>query len=109
MESPGVGGLGCLDARVAHFPAGVRAPQFGWNAVVAGRDCALLRDGYAYFANSYRLPAAPAGWATATADHGGAFVAAMERGSVLACQFHPELSGSYGAQLLARWLQGRGC
>ncbi|TVQ81830.1 MAG: imidazole glycerol phosphate synthase subunit HisF [Phycisphaeraceae bacterium] len=27
----------------------------------------------------------------------------MERGSVLACQFHPELSGAWGLGLLARW------
>jgi imidazoleglycerol phosphate synthase glutamine amidotransferase subunit HisH len=39
------------------------------------------------------------------ADHGGPFVAAMERGSVLACQFHPELSGAWGLGLLQKWLQ----
>jgi imidazoleglycerol phosphate synthase cyclase subunit len=35
------------------------------------------------------------------------FVAALERGPVLACQFHPELSGAYGAALIARWMTGR--
>jgi imidazoleglycerol phosphate synthase cyclase subunit len=34
-------------------------------------------------------------------------VAALERGATLACQFHPELSGAYGAALLERWLSGR--
>ena len=28
----------------------------------------------------------------------------MERGAVLACQFHPELSGVWGSDLLRRWL-----
>jgi len=32
-------------------------------------------------------------------------VAAMERGAVLACQFHPELSGRFGLALLSRWLK----
>jgi len=38
------------------------------------------------------------------ADYGGPFVAAIERGPVLACQFHPELSGQWGAALIDRWL-----
>ena len=45
------------------------------------------------------------GCAIATAEHGGRFVAALEQGRVLACQFHPELSGAYGQELIARWLE----
>jgi imidazoleglycerol phosphate synthase glutamine amidotransferase subunit HisH len=29
----------------------------------------------------------------------------MERGRVIGCQFHPELSGDYGAALLSRFLE----
>ena len=93
----------------ATFPDGGRAPQFGWNKVTAQAGCRLLQDGYAYFANSYRVRAVPDGWHAATADHGGPFVAAMERGAVLACQFHPELSGRYGIELLRRWIGGAAC
>ena len=64
----------------------------------------LLEGGYAYFANSFRATAAP-GWTVATATHGGRYVAAMERGNVLGCQFHPELSGAYGEALLSRFLE----
>jgi len=103
-ESPGVAGLGIVDASVTRFPSSVRTPQFGWNQVHASDDCNLLDSGYAYFANSYRAVAAP-GWRVASADHGGPFVAAMERGSVIGCQFHPELSGDYGAALLSRFLE----
>ncbi len=42
------------------------------------------------------------------ADHGGRFVAAVERGPQLACQFHPELSGAWGLSLLRRWLAWEG-
>lgn len=66
----------------------------------------LLRAGTFYFANSYCLRAAPPGWRVATADYGGTFVAAMERGRTLACQFHPELSGPAGKALLRAWLEG---
>lgn len=104
-ESPGVPGLGVLDAVVRRFPAGPRVPQLGWNLVVPGDGARLLAPGHAYFANSYRLASIPPGWSGALAEHGGPFVAAIERGVVLACQFHPELSGPWGQALLARWLR----
>ena len=89
---------------LARYPHGVRVPQFGWNKVEAGDESLLLESGYAYFANSYRALEAP-GWRVATAEHGGTFVAAVERGNVIGCQFHPELSGAYGAALLSRFLE----
>jgi imidazole glycerol phosphate synthase glutamine amidotransferase subunit len=103
-ESPAARGLGIVKGSLARFPKGVRVPQFGWNEVEAGDDSLLLESGYAYFANSYRALEAP-GWRVATAEHGGVFVAAMERGNVIGCQFHPELSGAYGAALMSRFLE----
>ncbi|MCG8557839.1 MAG: imidazole glycerol phosphate synthase subunit HisH [Proteobacteria bacterium] len=102
-ESPEARGLGVLDGGVTRFPAGVRCPQFGWNRVEAPAGARYLRSGYAYFANSYCLRSAPEGWRAAQTDHGGPFVSAVESGDVVACQFHPELSARYGAELLARW------
>jgi imidazole glycerol-phosphate synthase subunit HisH len=106
-ESSGVAGLGIIGAQVTRFDqgAGVRVPQFGWNHVEPEADSTVLRPGYAYFANTYRLGAMPAGWTGATAEHGGSFVAALERDGLLACQFHPELSGRWGSELLGRWLE----
>lgn len=104
-ESPGVAGLGVLDTVVRRFGEGVRAPQFGWNRVEAGAGCQLLQSGYAYYANSYRISEAPPGWSAARSVHGVSFIAALERGPVLACQFHPELSGVWGRALLERWLR----
>lgn len=103
-ETPGARGLGLLDAHVAAFPEGVRVPHFGWNVVRPQPGATLLHEGHAYFANSFRLTAVPPGWAGALTDHGGPFVAALERGPVLACQFHPELSGAWGEDLLRRWI-----
>lgn len=104
-ESAGAAGLGVVAAGVRRFSDGVRVPQLGWNRVTANPECHVLASGHAYFANSYRVVDPPAGWRCATADHGGPFVAAMERGAVVACQFHPELSGAYGAALLKRWIE----
>lgn len=108
-ESPGAAGLGVLPATVRRLPDGVRVPHLGWNRVRAGDGCRILTDGAAYFANSYALEAVQGGWSGAAFEHGGTWVAALERGAVLACQFHPELSGAWGQALLGRWLEVARC
>jgi imidazole glycerol phosphate synthase glutamine amidotransferase subunit len=107
-ESERAEGLGVIPERVRRFPDTVLVPQLGWNQVSAGPGCRFLSDGWAYFANSYRYSQLPEGWAGAVTDHGGEFVSAMERGDVLACQFHPELSGVWGQGILGRWLESTG-
>jgi glutamine amidotransferase len=104
-ETPGVPGLSFLDTRVVRFREGIRVPQLGWNHIDPTDGCRLLTPGHAYFANTYHLAQIPTGWEGAHADHGGPFVAAVERGAVLACQFHPELSGQWGLSLIRRWLE----
>lgn len=104
-ESPAAHGLAILPGRARRFSPGVRIPQLGWNQVQASESCRLLESGEAYYANSYRLDlVVPQGWAMAQSQHGEDFLAACERGPVLACQFHPELSGPWGMRLLQRWL-----
>ncbi len=105
-ESPGRPGLGAFDGVAGRFPSGdLRCPHLGWSPV-AGGD--LVRPGAAWFAHSYRFEEAPGGWIPSWADHGGRFVAALQRGAVLACQFHPELSGPWGGDLIGRWLNVEG-
>jgi imidazole glycerol phosphate synthase glutamine amidotransferase subunit len=106
-ETPGVPGLGIIQATCRRLPDDVRVPHLGWNAVGAHPDARLLCSGDAAFANSYALLDGPPGWTPAWATHGRRFVAALERDAILVCQFHPELSGEYGAALLGRWLTGR--
>jgi imidazole glycerol phosphate synthase glutamine amidotransferase subunit len=102
-ESPGARGIGALPGRVRRFSGSLPLPQFGWNRVSGGGSL-LAGLGWAYYANSYKLDAPPAGWTAAWSDYGQPFVAAIERGSSLLCQFHPELSGEPGLALLSRWL-----
>jgi imidazole glycerol phosphate synthase glutamine amidotransferase subunit len=107
-ESPGVPGLGLLPLTAAAFPPGTRSPHMGWNDLDAPADAGLLRPGHAYFAHSFRIAPEVPGWTAASAQHGGPFAAALERGAVLLCQFHPELSGRFGLDLLCRWLAAAG-
>jgi imidazole glycerol phosphate synthase glutamine amidotransferase subunit len=124
-ESPGVEGLCLVPGRLGRFPSSLPVPQLGWNRITppspeekslndAERSSArdegpkdtktLVREGWAYFANSYRLTEAPAGLAASRAEYGESFVAAAEGEGLLLCQFHPELSGPWGRELLERWL-----
>ena len=99
-ESPGVAGLGVVPGTVRRLPAEVRVPQLGWNT-------ARWADGgepfTVWYANSYCLEEAGGDWEPAHTTHGRRFVAALRRPGQLACQFHPELSGSTGAGLLEAW------
>lgn len=106
-EAPSVKGLGVIPGICRALPDSVRVPHLGWNFVESGSG-AVGRSGYAAFANSYCLLEPPAGWRVAWTTHGRRFVAALGRDRVLACQFHPELSGRWGRELLARWLSGEG-
>ncbi len=102
-ESPDSVGLGIVPETVIRFAAELRVPQLGWNMVEPDGSTSV-EPGWAYFANSYKVPQLPEGWSGSTTDYGGRFVSAMERGAILACQFHPELSGAWGSNLLQRWL-----
>ncbi|MES1258975.1 MAG: hypothetical protein ABUL71_00165, partial [Gemmatimonadota bacterium] len=102
-ESPEASGIGTLASVARRFPPTVRVPQLGWNAVTPANEHGLVRAGHAFFANSYYIGTVDRGWCASHAEHGVRFVAAVERGSQLACQFHPELSGRWGAELLERW------
>jgi imidazole glycerol phosphate synthase glutamine amidotransferase subunit len=116
-ESPGVAGMGIAPGLLRRFPADLPVPQLGWNRV-RPTESGAIGGGWAYFANSYRLSEAPTGFAASWADYGEPFVAALERPlegeeslrpgaarpRLLLCQFHPELSGPWGLDLIRGWL-----
>lgn len=110
-EDPDGRGLGVIPARALRLPRTARVPNLGWCAVA---DATAGVSGHAYFAHSYAVSGADcdclraSGWQLLLADHGGPFLAAARRRGVLACQFHPELSGAWGAALLRTWLADAG-
>lgn len=102
-------GVGVFPGTVTRLAA-ERVPHMGWNTVRPGAGSVLFRgveDERFYFVHSYA--AKPAGLESfdgvvTTAEHGEPFVAGIERGHVMATQFHPEKSGGIGAALLRNWL-----
>jgi glutamine amidotransferase len=112
-EDPGVAGLGVLRGNVRALPASEKSPQMQWNLLdrvtgveagsVGSRMLAPFREPpWVYFVHSYApVPEPPDDSAVvATCDYGGPIVAAMERGPVWGCQFHPEKSGRSGMDIL---------
>lgn len=104
-EAPGVPGLGLIPGVVRDLPSGECVPHLGWSPLLPG-GCGPVPQGWAYFANSYALDRIPPGWQGAWFVHGRPRVAALWRDRVLACQFHPELSGTLGEAVLRAWLEG---
>ena len=101
-------GLGLIPGAVRPIrdviPADYKVPHIGWNALTfAGEKSPLfkyLKEGdCVYFVHSYY--AADCGDAvTATAEYGAPLTAAVEKGNVYGCQFHPEKSGKVGLSIL---------
>jgi glutamine amidotransferase/cyclase len=111
-ESPGVAGLGLIQGQVKRFATDVLSvPHMGWNGLRLQRASALLEgldQRRFYFVHSYcaRADAGNADWLLAESDYGEPFVAAVQRGQVVAVQFHPEKSGEPGLEVLRRFLTG---
>lgn len=106
-ETPGVDGLGILPGTIVRLPPGVKHPQMQWNVLQPRRASSLL-DGlpdpaWVYFVHSYAAEDGPD--TIATCDYGGPVVAAVERGTVAATQFHPEKSSHAGLRLLANFVE----
>ncbi len=104
-ESPGIKGLGIIEKRIVRLGRQLTVPQIGWNSLEPETENSLVKSGFAYFANSFVLPDINSDWKATYATYGNRFVAAIEKKGLLACQFHPELSGQWGHELLLSWLE----
>ena len=100
-------GLGLLKGEVigmdGTLPAGLDIPQIGWNAlhkVKTSRILANTHEGeHVYFVHSYYASGCGDSLA-ATTEYGLEITAAVEKGNVCGCQFHPEKSGAAGLGIL---------
>ena len=110
-ESPGAKGLGILPGRVPRFPAemGLKIPHMGWNSVMPLKENRLLdglpKGSYMYFVHSFYVKAAERSDVSAISEYGLIFDAAVERGNIFGCQFHPEKSGAAGLVILKNFIE----
>lgn len=115
-------GLGIISGMIRAIPNTTvegkrqRVPHIGWNHLVPadrGRSWeGTLLDGFAkrnpalYFVHSFAAQPEQAADRLADCLYGGHRIcAAVQRGNVMATQFHPERSAAAGLNLLQRFLQ----
>ncbi len=110
-EALDVEGLGILKGRIVKIPddKGMKVPQIGWNSLKFPNKGRLFEgiseDAYVYFVHSYYLQADDPGIVTATTEYAVRIHAAVEKGNVFACQFHPEKSSDVGLRILKNFLR----
>ena len=98
-------GLGLLKGAVVpmagKLPETLKIPHMGWNALQT-RPGSLLEamDGqFVYFVHSYYAEGCEDSLSAVT-DYGISITAAVEKGNIYGCQFHPEKSGNVGLSIL---------
>ena len=101
-------GLGLLHGSVVPMkgviPEDLKIPHIGWNALdFTSKESKLFRfiknGDFVYFVHSYFATDCDED-VIAYTEYGANLCAAVERGNVFGCQFHPEKSGDVGLEIL---------
>ena len=108
-------GLGLIPGEVRPIleviPSDLKIPHIGWNALIDVAPhpvFATVKPGdCVYFVHSY-YGAKCAKWVVANAEYGAKLTAAVAKGSVVGCQFHPEKSGDVGLGILKSFIEWNG-
>jgi imidazole glycerol-phosphate synthase subunit HisH len=105
-EHEGATGLGILPGTVTPLQS-PRLPHIGWNLVTFERDSVLTegigRQAAFYHVHSFACRPADPDDVVGTSEYGERFVSVVERGNVMATQFHPEKSSRDGLRLLSNF------
>jgi glutamine amidotransferase len=101
--------LGVLPGRVTRLPRGLKVPHMGWNQVHYTFESPLFRgipDGSNfYFVHSFVAQPDDPSIILAETEYGVRFCSAVQKGNLVATQFHPEKSGARGLQVYRNFLE----
>ena len=103
-------GLGLLKGQVVpmegKLPAELKIPHMGWNAleVKGGKLLSGMNGQYVYFVHSFFAENCDDSLSAVT-QYGIPITAAVEKGNVYGCQFHPEKSGNVGLNILRKFAE----
>ncbi len=107
-EAPDEPGLGILSGRVKRFTTELAVPHIGWNGIKIQQPSRLFHgfsgDEKLYFVHSYYVESNDTEAVLTTTDYGCEFVSSVQKGNIIATQFHPEKSGEAGLKLLENFL-----
>ena len=100
-------GLGLLRGSIVpmkdSIPSDLKIPHIGWNALHFTRDSDLFKyikhNDCVYFVHSFFATDCDDS-VVATVEYGKELTAAVQKGNIMGCQFHPEKSGEVGLNIL---------
>jgi len=108
QEAPGIKGLGLLAGSVKRFDVDLSVPHIGWNGLNFKQPSRIFSgiegDEKFYFVHSYHVVAADERIVLTTTDYGCEFVSSIQKGNLVATQFHPEKSAQAGLRVLRNFL-----
>ena len=108
-EASGVDGLGFIAGTVKRFTINLSIPHIGWNGLNIRKSsrifAGLSGDEKFYFVHSYHVATDDAAVILTTTDYGYEFISGIQKGNVIATQFHPEKSGKAGLLILQNFLK----
>lgn len=97
-------GLGLVPGSVRKIETNLKLPHIGWNSLSFPNASPLFagveEGSYVYFVHSFCAVAEDPATVIAQTDYGVPVTAAVQKGNVYGCQFHPEKSGEVGLQIL---------
>ena len=97
-------GLELVRGCVRKIETDLKLPHIGWNSLSFPNPSPLfagIEEGsYVYFVHSFCGVASDPAAVIAGTNYGTPVTAAVQRGNVYGCQFHPEKSGEVGLQIL---------
>ena len=102
-EAPNIEGLGILKGEVKKLTSG-KIPQIGWNKVFTTNNNSFIPEDYFYFVNSYYVVPKDENIISSYCDYNGKFCSSVEKGNIIAVQFHPEKSSEAGLKFFRNWL-----
>jgi imidazole glycerol-phosphate synthase len=108
-EAPGARGLGIFSGKVKRFDVALSVPHIGWNGINIKKPSRIFSDltgmEKLYFVHSYHVVPDDKQVILTTTDYGIEFVSSVQKGKIVATQFHPEKSGKTGLQILKNFIE----
>jgi glutamine amidotransferase/cyclase len=107
-EAPGVSGLGFITGKVRRFDISLSVPHIGWNGLRVKQPSRIFQgfkgDEKFYFVHSYYVDPEDDSVVLTLTDYEIPFVSGIQKGNIIATQFHPEKSGASGLRVLKNFL-----
>jgi glutamine amidotransferase len=103
-------GLDVIPGSVVRFPHNeLKVPHMGWNSIEFTRESKFLKGipsgEYFYFIHTFYPQPADESVVLGTSEYGVKFACIVEKGNLLAAQFHPEKSHNAGLKIIENFVR----